>query len=201
MQNAETFNTIAKISSAEFNDKGSKFLAIAIPIKNAEEFKIELNKLKEQHPKAVHHCFAYRLGLDKNNFRSSDDGEPSNTAGKPILNQIDAKQLTNIMVVVVRYFGGILLGVQGLVNAYKTATQLALQDCEIIQKHITHSLKIETDYSSVSSLMNFLKRHEIEISKKQIELFCIIDIEATKPQIVELEKFAEQHFGKFIIKK
>jgi putative IMPACT (imprinted ancient) family translation regulator len=141
------------------------------------------------------------LGLDKNNFRSSDDGEPSNTAGKPILNQIDAKQLTNIMVVVVRYFGGILLGVQGLVNAYKTATQLALQDCEIIQKQITHSIKIETDYSSVSSLMNFLKRHEIEISKKQIELFCSIDIEATKFQIVELEKFADQNFGKFVIKK
>lgn len=201
MQSAETFNTIAKISTAEFNDKGSKFLAIAIPIKNADEFKIELSKIKEQHPKAVHHCFAYRLGLDKNNFRSSDDGEPSNTAGKPILNQIDAKQLTNIMVVVVRYFGGILLGVQGLVNAYKTATQLALQDCEIIQKQITHSLKIETDYSSVSSLMNFLKRHEIEISKKQIELFCIIDIEATKPQITELEKFTVQHFGKFVIKK
>ena len=201
MQSAETFNTIVKISTAEFNDKGSKFLAIAIPIKNADEFKIELSKIKEQHPKAVHHCFAYRLGLDKNNFRSSDDGEPSNTAGKPILNQIDAKQLTNIMVVVVRYFGGILLGVQGLVNAYKIATQLALQDCEIIQKQITHSLKIETDYSSVSSLMNFLKRHEIEISKKQIELFCIIDIEATKPQIAELEKFAEQHFVKFVIKK
>jgi uncharacterized YigZ family protein len=199
--NVETIHTISKLASAEFNDKGSKFLAFAIPIKNTDEFKIELNKLKLMHPKAVHHCFAYRLGLDRNNFRSSDDGEPSNTAGKPILNQIDAKQLTNIMVVVVRYFGGILLGVQGLVNAYKTATQLALNDCEIIQKQITHSLKIETDYSNVSNLINFLKRHEIEISKKQIELFCIIQIEATTLQIAELEKFAEQHFGKFMIKK
>ncbi|MEN9522101.1 MAG: hypothetical protein RL065_478 [Bacteroidota bacterium] len=201
MQNDETFNTIATINTAEFTDKGSKFLAIAFPIKNADEFKIELKKIKELHPKAVHHCFAYRLGVDKNNFRFSDDGEPSNTAGKPIINQIDSKKITNVAVVVVRYFGGILLGVQGLVNAYKTATQLALNSCEIIQKQITQPIKIETDYSNVSILMNFLKRHEIEISKKQIELFCSIDIEATKLQIVELEKFAEQNFGKFVIKK
>lgn len=201
MQNDETFNTIATINTAEFTDKGSKFLAIAFPIKNADEFKIELKKIKELHPKAVHHCFAYRLGVDKNNFRFSDDGEPSNTAGKPIINQIDSKKITNVAVVVVRYFGGILLGVQGLVNAYKTATQLALNSCEIIQKQITQPIKIETDYSNVSILMNFLKRHEIEITKKQIELFCSIDIEATKLQIVELEKFAEQNFGKFVIKK
>ncbi|MFM2047518.1 MAG: hypothetical protein RI955_64 [Bacteroidota bacterium] len=197
----EIFNTIAITTTAEFNDKGSKFLAYAMPIKNVADFKIELHKLKELHPKAVHYCFAYRLGLDRNDFRYSDDGEPSNTAGKPILNQIDAKQITNVLVVVVRYFGGILLGVQGLVNAYKTATQLALNNCKIIQKQITQLIKIETDYSNVSHLMNFLKRHEIEISKKQIELFCSIEIAATTQQITALEKFAEQHFGKFEIKK
>ncbi|MFM2226258.1 MAG: hypothetical protein RJA07_2460 [Bacteroidota bacterium] len=197
----EIFNTIAFAAHAEFNDKGSKFLAYAMPIKNVAEFKTELNKLKELHPKAVHHCFAYRLGLDRNDFRCSDDGEPSNTAGRPILNQIDAKQITNVLVVVVRYFGGILLGVQGLVNAYKTATQLALNNCEIVKKQTTQFLKIETNYSNVSPLMNFLKRHEIEISKKQIELFCSIEIAATTQQIIALEKFIEQHFGKFEIKK
>ncbi|MEY2830594.1 MAG: hypothetical protein RIQ33_2452 [Bacteroidota bacterium] len=192
----EIFNTIECTAQAEFNDKGSKFIAYAISIKNTDEFKFELSKLKELHPKAVHFCFAYRLGIDKNNFRCSDDGEPNNTAGKPILNQIDAKQITNIMVVVVRYFGGILLGAQGLVNAYKTATQLALNQCNIIQKPITKQIVLETDYSFVSTLINYLKRHEIEITKKQIELFCIIEIEITHSQLIGLYQFAENNFGK-----
>jgi uncharacterized YigZ family protein len=197
----ETFSTIEFVTQAEFNDKGSKFIAYAFPIKNTDEFKIEIAKLKTLHPKAVHFCFAYRLGIDKNNFRSSDDGEPSNTAGKPILNQIDAKQITNVMVVVVRYFGGILLGAQGLVNAYKTATQLALNQCNIIQKPITQKLIIETDYSFVSSLINFLKRNEVEITKKQIELFCTLEIEITDSQLIGLNQFAENNFGKIQFKK
>jgi uncharacterized YigZ family protein len=197
----ETFSTIEFVTQAEFNDKGSKFIAYAFPIKNTDEFKIEIAKLKTLHPKAVHFCFAYRLGIDKNNFRSSDDGEPSNTAGKPILNQIDAKQITNVMVVVVRYFGGILLGAQGLVNAYKTATQLALNQCNIIQKPITQKLIIETDYSFVSSLINFLKRNEVEITKKQIELFCTLELEITDSQLIGLHQFAENNFGKIQFKK
>jgi putative IMPACT (imprinted ancient) family translation regulator len=104
------FNTIDKPSSAEFKDRGSKFIAYAFPISSVEDFKLKLNDIKKEHPKATHHCFAYRLGTDGNNFRVSDDGEPSGSAGRPILGQIDSKQLTNTLVIVVRYFGGTLLG-------------------------------------------------------------------------------------------
>ena len=117
----ETFKTIAQPAFAEFKDRGSKFIAFVFPITTAGDFKKQLQLLKKEHPKAVHHCFAYRIGTDGNNFRSTDDGEPSGTAGKPILGQIDNKGLTNIAVVVVRYWGGTLLGVPGLINAYKTA--------------------------------------------------------------------------------
>src|SRR5207247_6484819 len=119
------FYTIEKDGYAELKDRGSKFLAYAFPINKTEDFKKRLKKLKDEHPKAVHHCFAYRLGIDGNNFRSSDDGEPSGTAGRPIMGQIDHKQLTNLAVVVVRYFGGTLLGIPGLINAYKTAAAMA----------------------------------------------------------------------------
>src|SRR5690606_3344312 len=107
--------TIETSAIAEFKDRGSKFLAYSFPIKNANELKTHLQSLKKEHSKAVHHCFAYRIGTDGNNFRTSDDGEPSGTAGKPILGQIDSKSLTNTLVIVVRYFGGTLLGVPGLI--------------------------------------------------------------------------------------
>src|SRR5688500_10700449 len=124
---AEFLFTIDKPSFAEFKDRGSKFLAFAYPIETVESFKTCLQQLKKEHPKAVHHCFAYRIGTDRNNFRVNDDGEPSGSAGRPILGQIDSKELTNVAVIVVRYFGGTLLGVPGLINAYKSATSMALQ--------------------------------------------------------------------------
>src|SRR5262245_36782634 len=127
MSEKEFYFTIAQSSFAEFKDRGSRFLAYAYPIQSTEDFKNYLHQLKKEHPKAVHHCFAYRIGIDGNNFRSSDDGEPSGTAGKPILGQIDSKGLTNTAIVVVRYFGGTLLGVPGLINAYKTSSSFALQ--------------------------------------------------------------------------
>ena len=121
---------------AEFKDRGSRFLAYAFPISSADDFKKRLKELKEEHPKAVHHCFAYRVGTDGNNFRSSDDGEPSGSAGRPILGQIDSKELVDVAIIVVRYFGGTLLGVPGLINAYKTAASFALQSTPIIKKPV-----------------------------------------------------------------
>ncbi len=118
--------TIETQAVAEFKDRGSKFLAYSFPLKSTEEFKKHLHVLKKEHPKAVHHCFAYRVGFDGNNFRVSDDGEPSGTAGKQIIGQIDSKNLTNTLVIVVRYFGGTLLGVPGLIVAYKTAASYVL---------------------------------------------------------------------------
>ena len=170
------YTTIKTAAIADFNDRGSRFIAFTFPISSVAEFKIQLSKLKEEHPKAVHHCFAYRIGNDKNNFRSSDDGEPSGTAGKPILNQIDSKNLTNILVVVVRYFGGILLGVSGLINAYKTATTLALKNVEIVTKSIEKEISIECDYTQLGEVMNIVKANSLNIVSKKIELFCEIKV-------------------------
>ena len=116
---------IEKTSSAEFMDRGSRFIAYAFPVTSVEVFKLNLTEVKKMHPKASHYCFAYRLGHDATVYRVSDAGEPSGSAGRPILGQIDSRQLTNIMVVVVRYFGGTLLGVPGLINAYKSTASMA----------------------------------------------------------------------------
>jgi uncharacterized YigZ family protein len=120
--NPDYYTTIDRPGVAEFKDRGSQFIAYAYPLADLADFKEKLAVLKKEHPKAVHHCFAYRLGLDGTQYRVSDDGEPSGTAGRPILGQIDSKQLTNILIVVVRYFGGTLLGVPGLIQAYTCLT-------------------------------------------------------------------------------
>ncbi len=168
------YNTIAQPSTAEFKDRGSKFFAFAFPIVTADDFKKQLQILKKEHPKAVHHCFAYRIGTDGNNFRSSDDGEPSGTAGKPIIGQIDSKELTNLAIVVVRYWGGTLLGVPGLINAYKTAAALALQVTPIIQKQVEIKYAVEFDYTQMNDVMIILKQFNCSIITQEMQLFCSI---------------------------
>src|SRR5947209_2805820 len=128
------FFTIEKPSFTEYKDRGSSFLAYAFPLLSADDFKKRFKQVKDGHPRAAHHCFAYRLGTEGIHFRANDDGEPSGTAGKPILGQIDSRGLTDVAVVVVRYFGGALLGVPGLINAYKTAISLALQLTPVVKK-------------------------------------------------------------------
>jgi uncharacterized YigZ family protein len=162
-----------------------------------------LKILKELHPKAVHHCFAFKLGLDDTNYRAVDDGEPSGSAGKPILGQIQSFQLTNTMVVVVRYFGGVLLGVPGLINAYKITAQLALQENEIIQKNVEVSYLIKFDYTLMNEVMRILKQYDCTILKHEMMLFCDLFFSVTLPnqeiviqkinllRTVELEKLTE----------
>lgn len=171
-----TYQTISSPVEAEFTDRGSRFIAYAYPIESVADFKLQLHKLKEQHPKAVHHCFAYRLGTDKINFRSSDDGEPSGSAGKPILNQIDSVGITNVLVVVVRYFGGILLGVPGLINAYKQSTQQALRLATIETRSIEKLLWLQTDYNSMNDVMHWIKHYQLRVVEKHIDLFCTFRI-------------------------
>ena len=166
------YYTIEKPSTAEFKDRGSRFLAYAFPITSAEEFKKRIRELREEHPKAAHHCFAYRIGTDGNNFRAGDDGEPSGSAGKPILGQIDSKELTNLAVVVVRYFGGTLLGVPGLINAYKTAASLALQLTPIVKKPVLAVYEIEFDYTRMNDIMMVIKRFGCIILQNETQLFC-----------------------------
>ena len=168
------YNTIEKPSIAEFKDRGSKFFAFAFAIVTAADFKKELQLLKKEHPKAVHHCFAYRIGTDGNTFRSSDDGEPSGTAGKPILGQIDSKGITNVAVIVVRYWGGTMLGVPGLINAYKTAAALALQVTPIIEKQIEVNYTIEFDYTQMNEVMMIMKQFNCTVLSNEMQLFCNI---------------------------
>jgi uncharacterized YigZ family protein len=166
------YKTIAKEGFAEFKDRGSRFLAFAYPIASVDEFKEKISALKKEHPKAVHHCFAYRLGLDNLVFRVSDDGEPSGSAGRPILGQIDSKGLTNVMIVVVRYFGGTLLGVPGLINAYKTSASLALQVTPEVEKAVEMNYRIHCTYDLLNDVMVVLKQSNCTINGVEQSLFC-----------------------------
>jgi len=181
------YKTIQQEAVAEFKDKGSKFLAYAFPISDIQAFKDRLNKLKKEHAKATHFCFAYRLGNDGNNFRNSDDGEPSGSAGKPILAQLDSKGLTNTAMVVVRYFGGTLLGVPGLINAYKTASILALQLTPIIQKPVTSRCAIEFDYTQINEAMRRLKSFDAQIVEQDLQLFCKIIADIPVNHLTEIQ--------------
>ncbi len=174
-----TYNTISQEATTEYKDRGSRFIGIAFPVNNADEFKKELKKLKADHPKANHHCFAYRLGTDNDNFRSTDDGEPAGTAGKPILGQIDSKGLTDTAVVVVRYFGGTLLGVPGLISAYKTTASLVLQVVPVVTKKLMKQVKINFTHPDTNIVMQILKQTKAEILEQNMQLFC--DITAKVP--------------------
>ena len=184
--NEDFYFTIEKSSSAEFKDRGSKFIAYAFPIETTDDFKTQLQRLKKQHPKAVHHCFAYRIGTDGNSFRSGDDGEPSGTAGKPILGQIDSKGITNAAVIVVRYWGGTLLGVPGLINAYKTATALALQVTPVIQKQVEVVHTIEFDYTRMNEVMMIIKQYNCTVISKEMQLFCVMKAGIPKNRLEEV---------------
>ena len=186
MQNADHYFTIEKPSMAEFKDRGSKFLGYAFPVTSAENFKQYLQDLKKEHPKAVHHCLAYRIGVDGATFRVSDDGEPSGSAGRPILGQIDSKQLTNIMVVVVRYFGGTLLGVPGLINAYKTTTSLALQLSPIIQKAVEVNYALNFDYQQMNEVMMIVKQYNCSVVEQVAQLFVELKIGIPKHRLEEV---------------
>jgi uncharacterized YigZ family protein len=175
--------TVEKEAVAEYKDRGSRFIAFAFPISSADDFKKRLKALKEEHPKAAHHCFAYRIGTDGNNFRSSDDGEPSGSAGRPILGQIDSKGLTNIAVVVVRYFGGTLLGVPGLINAYKTAASFALQLSPAVKKPVLAFYRLQFDYTGMNDVMRILKKHNCRVAQQQIQLFCELEVGIPKTRL------------------
>ena len=194
MQNADHYFTIEKPSMAEFKDRGSKFLGYAFPITSPEHFKQYLQDLKKEHAKAVHHCFAYRLGLTNNIFRVSDDGEPAGTAGRPILGQIDSSGVTNTAIVVVRYFGGTLLGVPGLINAYKSAASMALQLTPFVQKTIECYYELSFDYTQMGEVMNVVKQYGCSVAEQSMQLFCNLRIGIPKARLEEvLYKFKDLH--------
>ena len=165
----DTYQTIQSPCEGEFKDRGSRFLAYAYPVNTLDAIKARLEVLKADHPKARHHCFAYRLGNDKLQFRANDDGEPSGTAGKPILGQIDSHQVTNVVVFVVRYFGGTKLGVPGLINAYRSAAIAALGKARIIEKVLLEYHRLHFDYAIMNPLFSYLKRLHIDIHEKHFD--------------------------------
>lgn len=185
MSQAEFYTTIEKSAVAEYKDRGSKFIAYAYPVETPDDFKKCLEEVKKEHPKASHHCFAYRIGLDNNIYRVNDDGEPSGTAGKPILGQIDSKQLTNILIVVVRYFGGTLLGVPGLINAYKTAASLVLQVTPTVTKPIEENYILHFDYTQMNEVMMVVKQLNCTVIRQEMQLFCDLEIGIPKSKITE----------------
>ena len=165
----DTFKTIEQPTFGEFKDKGSKFLAYTTPLSIEADFPLFLDKIKKEHPKARHHCFAWRLGLDQNRYRANDDGEPSGTAGRPILGQIDSFGLTNVGIVVVRYFGGTLLGTSGLITAYREAAAAALREALIVEKIVENSYRIKFGYDKMPDVMNAVKRLKINVLQQVFE--------------------------------
>ncbi len=166
----DTYLTIANSSEGLFKEKGSKFNAYAFSVTNEEEIKILLATLHKEHFSARHICYAFRLGADKQTFRAHDAGEPTYTAGKPILGQIQSNDLTNILIVVVRYFGGTLLGVGGLINAYKQAAANALANASIIEKTINNVYEIKFDFQQMNEVMKIMKDENLEQIHRNFEL-------------------------------
>ncbi len=172
----DQYKTIQDESIGEFKDRGSKFVAYAYPAYDEATWQLRLEEVKKLHFKARHHCYAYRIGLDGNNFRANDDGEPNNSAGMPIYGQIQSFEVTDILVVVVRYFGGVKLGVGGLINAYRTGAQMALDASTIVTRTINVEFAISFDYKNMNKVMRIIKEKNISIINQTLELSCEIII-------------------------
>ena len=172
----DQYQTISKPSKGLYKEKGSKFIGYAIPVNDKEKVKQHLAEIKQEHRSARHHCYAYRLGNNGDDYRTNDDGEPSGTAGKPILGQLQSFQLTNVLIIVVRYFGGTKLGTSGLIRAYRSAAKDALNNAVIIQKQVLHYYEISFDYTAMSQVMNCLRLCEAKMIGKIFEEKCFVKV-------------------------
>ena len=177
----DTYKTLATPSEEVlFKEKNSKFFGLAFPVANEEEVKNILTEIKKAHFSARHWCYAYQIGTEKIQYRANDDGEPNNSAGMPIYGQIQSFDVTNVLVVVVRYFGGVKLGVGGLISAYKTAAQMALENATIIEKTIDKHFLIHFDYKNMNKVMRIIKEKNLDIVNQKMELSCEIEIKTRK---------------------
>ncbi|MNJ86083.1 IMPACT family member YigZ [compost metagenome] len=185
------FKTISELSEGFYKEKGSKFLAFAIPCKTEEEIKEHIQSLRKEHYQAVHVCSAFRLGSDKKKYRASDDGEPSNSAGAPILGQIQSFDLTNILIAVVRYYGGVNLGVGGLINAYRTASKEALENAQIIEQEDEVLITLLYNYDEMPQVMSILKNSPAKIIEQDFQLSCKLSLHLPVSELHLLEQFKE----------
>lgn len=198
MNEKDTFKTILKPSEEVlFKDKNSKFFGYAFPVSTEDEVKIHIEALKKQHHSARHWCYAYQLGTQEQPtiYRANDDGEPNNSAGMPIYGQIQSFEVTNILIVVVRYFGGIKLGVRGLINAYKTAAQMALENSTIITELITQNIVVAFDYANINKVMRVVKERNLNIIHQKLELDCEITISVRLQEIPIVLELFENFYG------
>ncbi|TYP72285.1 IMPACT family protein [Aquimarina intermedia] len=183
----DTYKTIEKPGNEVlYKDKNSKFFGYTFPVSSEEQVKDILEQLKKEHHAARHWCYAWQLGIEETSYRANDDGEPSNSAGQPIYGQIQSFEVTNILIVVVRYFGGVKLGVGGLISAYKTAAQMALENSDIKTKTIRHHFELIFDYKNMNKVMRIIKSKQIAIIKQDLELDCRITISVRKKKSKEI---------------
>lgn len=192
---SDEYHTIEKEATGYFKDKGSKFFAYAYPVTDEEQVKEYILHLKKEHHSARHHCYAWRIGTEEIATRANDDGEPSSTAGKPILGQLTSFDVTNILVVVVRYFGGTLLGVSGLINAYKTATIDVLNNAEIITKRIEKNYELHFEYPLMNVVMQTIKQEGLEIIKTDFRESCRLTFSVRKDHSEKAFQTFESIYG------
>ncbi len=183
MLDTDTYKTIETPSEEVlFKDKNSKFFGYAFPVLSEEEVKEQISELKKKHHAARHWCYAYQIGTEDIQFRANDDGEPNNSAGMPIFGQIQSFEVTNILIVVVRYFGGVKLGVGGLINAYRSTAQLALENASILEKTINLEYLISFDYKNMNKVMRIIKEKNLNIINQKLEMNCQITISVRKKE-------------------
>jgi len=192
---SDTYKTIANPTEGIYKEKGSKFLSFAIPVQNNDEIKEIVKDYRKRYFDARHVCYAYMLGADRTDFRANDDGEPSGTAGRPILGQINSRDLTNILVIVVRYFGGVLLGTGGLVVAYKEATADALNQAEIIEKTVDEQISITFDYILMNDVMRVIKDTNPQIIHQSFDNLCSMKLAIRKQEAPVLLSKLEKIIG------
>ena len=178
----DTYRTFEQHGTGLFRDRGSKFLGFGYPVYSQDEISGILQQLKKEHPGANHHCYAWRLGVSGDSYRANDDGEPAGTAGKPIYNQLLSAGITNCLVVVVRYFGGTLLGVPGLINAYKSAAADCIANAKIIEKQITEIYRLEFPYAAMNAVMKILKDHDLPQWNQDFQLECRLEFSVRKSE-------------------
>lgn len=193
MEPFDAYKSIAGPSEGLFKDNGSRFIALAYPVETEEEVREIVSRLRKEYHDARHHCYAYRLGYKRDVFRTSDDGEPSGSAGRPILGQIDSLGLSDVLVVVVRYFGGIKLGIPGLIRAYKTSSADALSQAAVIEKIAARRFRLHFDYLSMNAVMKVLKEMDLPQSGQQFGEECSLEVRVRLSALEDFRQSIGEH--------